>query len=611
MCGIVGYVGEKNRAIQVVLEGLKKLEYRGYDSWGIASLEEERKLFIFKQKGKISEAIFPWKKKISGKIGIAHTRWATHGEPTQENAHPHLDCTKKIAIVHNGIIENFSSLKEKLSLLGHKFSSYTDSEVIAHLIEEYLKKGWSFLQATRRALEELKGSYAIVIMHTDYPHQLIAARNGSPLIIGIGEKENFVASDIPALLSYTKKMVVLEDYQMALLFPDRVKVITQKEEPVSFKIQNIEWDYEDTEKKNFPHYMLKEIFEQPQVIRRLLEHYIDREKKKIKLEKVLSDLKLKKLESIIIQACGTSFHAGLLGSYLFESIAHIPSYSYISSEFRYKKLIRKKDSLLLSITQSGETIDTLMGLRKAKEKGFKTLSICNVVASSIARESDSVLYILAGPEVGVASTKAYTAQICLLYLLALYLGEKNNVISQEIREMLISELQLIPHLMEKILGYSEKIKNIAYKYSSFENFLYLGRYFNYPSALEGALKLKEIAYIPAEGYPAGEMKHGPIALIDEKSCVISIAPLDEVYEKCISNIEEVKARKAEVVAIATEEDEKVKRLCDEIIYIPRTHEYLYPLLVALPLQLFAYYVAEKLGREIDKPRNLAKSVTVE
>ena len=610
MCGIVGYVGEKNKAIQVVLEGLKRLEYRGYDSWGIASLKN-KELFIFKQKGKISEAIFPWGEKISAKVGIAHTRWATHGEPTQENAHPHLDCTKKIAIVHNGIIENFSSLKEKLSLLGHKFSSHTDSEVIAHLIEEYLKKDLDFLQATRKALEELQGSYAIVVMHKDYPYQLIAARNGSPLIIGVGEKENFVASDVPALLNYTKKIVVLEDYQMALLSPDRIKIITQKKEPVSFKVQNIEWSYEDAEKKNFSHYMLKEIFDQPQVIRRLLDHYIDREKKKIKLEKILSDLKLKKLESIIIQACGTSFHAGLLGSYLFESIAHIPSYSYISSEFRYKKLIKKGNSLLLSITQSGETIDTLMGLRKAKEVGFKTLSICNVVASSIARESDSVLYTLAGPEIGVASTKAYTAQIYLLFLLALYLGEKNNVISQKEKKILLLKLQLIPYLMEKILSQSEKIKEIAYKYSSFEKFLYLGRNFNYPSALEGALKLKEIAYIPAEGYPAGEMKHGPIALIDEKSCVVSIVPLDKVYKKCISNIEEIKARKGKVIAIAVEKDEKVKEVCDEIIYIPGVYEYLYPLLVALPLQLFAYYVAEKLGREIDKPRNLAKSVTVE
>ena len=610
MCGIIGYVGKKNRAIQVVLEGLKRLEYRGYDSWGIASLKN-RELFIFKQKGKISEAIFPWREKFSAKIGIAHTRWATHGLPTQENAHPHLDCTKKIAIVHNGIIENFSSLKERLTSLGHKFSSCTDSEVIAHLIEEYLKKDLDFLQATRKALEELQGSYAIVVMHKDYPHQLIAARNGSPLIVGVGEKENFVASDIPALLNYTKKIVVLEDYQIALLSPDEIKIITQKKEPVSFKVQNIEWSYEDAEKKNFPHYMLKEIFEQPQVIRRLLEHYIDREKGKIKLGKNLSELKLKRLESIIIQACGTSFHAGFLGSYLFESIAHIPSYSYISSEFRCKKLIRKNDSLLLSITQSGETIDTLIGLRKAKEVGFKTLSICNVVASSIARESDSVLYTLAGPEIGVASTKAYTAQICLLFLLALYLGEKNNVISQKEKKILLSDLQLIPHLMEKILSQSEKIKEIAYKYSSFEKFLYLGRNFNYPSALEGALKLKEIAYIPAEGYPAGEMKHGPIALVDEKSCVVSIVPLDKVYEKCISNIEEIKARKGKVIAIAVEKDEKVKGVCDEVIYIPGTHESLYPLLVALPLQLFAYYVAEKLGREIDKPRNLAKSVTVE
>ncbi len=609
MCGIVGYIGEKNRANQIILEGLKKLEYRGYDSWGIASFENKR-LFVFKQKGKISEATFPWEKRISGKVGIAHTRWATHGEPTRENAHPHLDCTKKIAIVHNGIIENFSSLRERLSLLGHKFSSSTDSEVIAHLIEEYLREGFDFPQATKKALGELKGSYAIVVMHKDYSHQLIAARNGSPLIVGIGEEENFVASDIPALLNYTKKIVVLEDYQMALLSSDKIEVISQ-EKPVSFKVQNIEWEYEDTEKKNFPHYMLKEIFEQPQVIRRLLEHYTDREKRKIKLEKFLSDLKLKDIKNIIIQACGTSFHAGLLGTHLFELFSQIPSYAYISSEFRYKKLLTRSGSLLISITQSGETVDTLMGLKRAKEYRLKTLSICNVVASSIARESDSVLYTLAGPEIGVASTKAYTAQICLLYLLALYLGEKNSVIPQETKKMLLSQLQLVPHLMEKILTQSEKIRNIAYKYSSFEKFLYLGRYFNYPSALEGALKLKEIAYIPAEGYPAGEMKHGPIALIDEKSCVVSIAPLDEVYKKCISNIEEVKARKAKVVAIATEGDEKIKRLCDEIIYIPGTHKYLYPLLVALPLQLFAYYIAEKLGREIDKPRNLAKSVTVE
>ncbi|OQX81089.1 MAG: glutamine--fructose-6-phosphate transaminase (isomerizing) [Candidatus Omnitrophica bacterium 4484_70.1] len=609
MCGIVGYIGEKNRAIQIILEGLKKLEYRGYDSWGVATLEN-REIFVFKQEGKISKATFPWRRGISAKVGIAHTRWATHGEPTQENAHPHLDCTKKIAIVHNGIIENFSSLKEKLTSLGHKFSSHTDSEVIVHLIEEYLKKDLDFLQATRRALEELQGSYAIVVMHKDFPHQLIAARNGSPLIVGVGEKENFVASDIPALLNYTKKIIVLEDYQMALLSPEKIEVIS-KETPVSFKIQNIEWDYEDTEKKKFPHYMLKEIFEQPQVIRGLLERYVDRRQKRIKLEGIFSDLRVKDIKNIIIQACGTSFHAGLLGTYLFELFSQIPSYAYISSEFRYKKLLAQENSLLISITQSGETIDTLMGLKRAKEYKLKTLSICNVVASSIARESDSVLYTLAGPEIGVASTKAYTAQIFCLYLLSLQLGEKKGKISQEMRKKLILQLEMIPHLMEKILNYSEKIKKVAYRLFSSDKFLYLGRYLNYPSALEGALKLKEIAYIPAEGYPAGEMKHGPIALIDEKSCVVSIAPLDEVYKKCISNIEEVKARKAKVVAIATEEDKKVRELCDEIIYIPGTHKYLYPLLVALPLQLFAYYVAEKLGREIDQPRNLAKSVTVE
>jgi len=609
MCGIVGYIGEKNRAIQIILEGLKKLEYRGYDSWGVATLEN-REIFVFKQEGKISEATFPWKRGISAKVGIAHTRWATHGEPTQENAHPHLDCTKKIAIVHNGIIENFSSLKEKLTSLGHKFSSCTDSEVIAHLIEEYLKKDLNFLQATRKALEELQGSYAIVVMHKDYPHQLIAARNGSPLIVGVGERENFVASDIPALLNYTKKIVVLEDYQMALLSPEKIEVISQGT-PVSFKIQNIEWDYEDTEKKKFPHYMLKEIFEQPQVIRRLLERYVDRRQKRIKLEEVFSELRVKDIKNIIIQACGTSFHAGLLGAYLFELFSQIPSYAYISSEFRCKKLLTQENSLLISITQSGETIDTLMGLKRAKEYKLKTLSICNVVASSIARESNSVLYTLAGPEIGVASTKAYTAQIFCLYLLSLQLGEKKGKISQEIRKKLILQLEMIPHLMEKILNYSEEIKKVAYRLFSSDKFLYLGRYLNYPSALEGALKLKEIAYIPAEGYPAGEMKHGPIALVDEKSCVVSIVPSDEVYKKCISNIEEVKARKAKVVAIATEEDRKVRELCDEIIYIPGTHKYLYPLLVALPLQLFAYYVAEKLGREIDKPRNLAKSVTVE
>lgn len=616
MCGIIGYIGKK-QAREIVVEGLKRLEYRGYDSAGIALLDNE-KIFVHKDKGKISQLATVLSVDTNqSTVGIGHTRWATHGEPNQTNAHPHLDCKNNIAVVHNGIVENYVQLKEKLLNKGHRFLSCTDSEVIAHLIEDYLDNGNNFIDSIRLALSELEGTYALVIISSSYPDKLIAARNGSPLIIGLGEKENFVASDIPALLNHTKNVVVMDDYQLSEITSSYVKLFDLQGNPRQPKIRQIEWSLEEAEKLSFPHYMLKEIYEQPVVIRKLLNRYINEKTLEINFDNVflaslsLTPEKIGKIKRIIIQACGTSYHAGSIGKYLLEKFACVHTDIELSSEFRYQPLITNKDTILISITQSGETTDTLMGLRKAKSGNLKTLSVCNVVDSSIARESEAVIYTHAGPEIGVASTKAYTAQMLIMYLLSIYLAEKKGLLPIDEKKRMLSALRRIPSLMEKTLHDTTPIIQCAESFSHTKDFLYLGRNLNYPTALEGALKLKEIAYVHASAHPAGEMKHGPIALIDETVCIVTLAPYDDVYEKMVSNIQEVEARKGNLVVIATEGNTEIKKHCHTALYVPEIEKHFYPLLTALPLQLFAYYIANNRGCEIDQPRNLAKSVTVE
>lgn len=615
MCGIIGYIGNKE-ATPLILEGLKKLEYRGYDSAGIAVLEGSS-LKVHKERGKISTLIASFDgNRFKARIGIGHTRWATHGEPSKVNAHPHLDCQERIAVVHNGIVENYQSLREKLYSKSHRFRSDTDTEVIAHLIEDHLQRGKKLLEAVYASLKELQGTYALVIMCKDFPDRLIVARNGSPLILGIKEKEKFVASDIPALLKYTNEVIVLDDYQVAELTLDRLRITDLKGREYPARSMRVNWTLEETEKESFSHFMLKEIHEQPKRIEALLNCYVNWKTLDINFNTAssffnFSKRELKKVDRILIQACGTSFHAGLLGRYLLNLFSHILCDVQISSEFRYQPLVTSKNTLVLSITQSGETTDTLMGLRLTKLRRLKTLSICNVVGSSIARESDSVIYTHAGPEIGVASTKAYTAQMLVLYLLAIHLGEIRGQITPHFKERLLLTLKKVPRLMAEILKSEGEIRECAKRYSQIKDFLFLGRSLNYPNALEGALKLKEIAYVHASGHPAGEMKHGPIALIDQNVGVVAIAPFDDVYEKMFSNIEEVKARKGKVIAICSQGNTELKTHCNEVFYVPEIDEHFYPLLIALPLQLFAYYVALDRGCEIDQPRNLAKSVTVE
>ncbi len=612
MCGIIGYIGEK-QAASIIMEGLKRLEYRGYDSAGIAVLNGDG-LSIYKEKGKIGTLTASLKAHLpKGILGIGHTRWSTHGIPSKTNAHPHTDCKEKLAIVHNGIIENFQSLKQRLLKEGHTFKSETDTEVIAHLIEGYLTKNRGDLSlAVRLALKELEGTYAIALLCEDSPERFIAARNGSPLIVGLGKGESFIASDAPAILKHTKEVIILDDYQMVEVSKDGIKLTNLEGKSLSYKTTKIEWDAQQAEKTGFPHFMLKEIYEQPEVMRRILRLSINPELSTINFNELnISKREFKRLNRIIIQACGTSYHAGLIGKSILELFTNIPTEVEISSEFRYRRLLADEDTLVLSITQSGETADTLLGLRKAKYKSFKTLSICNVLGSTVARESDGVIYTHAGPEIGVASTKAYTAQLTTLYLLAIYLGSLKGWIVPKIREKLLAELERIPNLMQELINDQSMIINCAQKYHGSRDFLFLGRGLHYPNALEGALKLKEIAYIHASGHPAGEMKHGPIALIDHKMPVVCIATKGETYEKMLSNIQEVKARKGIVIAIAEQGDEEIKSSVDEVIYIPEIEETFSPLLVALPMQLLAYHIAAKRGCEIDQPRNLAKSVTVE
>ena len=602
MCGIVGYIGQKD-SLPVLLEGLSRLEYRGYDSAGVALLENY-KIRIVKTPGKIKDLTnLLAKEKLSGSdIGIAHTRWATHGAPTKPNAHPHTDCRSDFVVVHNGIIENFAALKKELIRSGHKFISETDTEVVAHLVEKYYKG--DLKKAFLKTLNRLEGSFALVLMSKDHPDRLLFARLGSPLIVGVGKGENFLASDVPAILARTKKVIYLKDRQAGEIRRDKISLFDLRGKKQPVKVEKVLWDIESAQKSGYAHFMLKEIHEQPAVLKHLAAAGI-------KFDKRLTAI-LKNARQIVIVACGTAYHAGMVGKYAIEQMAKIPVAVDLSSEFRYRSPIVDKNTVLIAISQSGETADTLAAVREAKNKGAKIISVCNVVGSSLVRESDFVLYTHAGPEIGVASTKAYTAQLAVLYLLALNLAKIRKSLSKATLLKYQKILLDIHNQAHSILkSCTRRISDIAGRHHNFGSFLFLGRNVNYPSALEGALKLKEISYIPAEGYAAGEMKHGPIALIDEYHAVVCIAPDSKIYEKMISNIQEIEARKGKIVIIATQGNEDIKRYSQEVIFIPRIEELFSPILVALPLQLFAYYVAAKRGCDIDQPRNLAKSVTVE
>ncbi len=609
MCGIVGYIGNED-AQSILIDGLKRLEYRGYDSAGVAIYDGE-KLVIKRTRGKIKdlEKILA-REPIRGNIGIAHTRWATHGKPSDENAHPHR--VGPIAVVHNGIIENHVELKKWLEEKGHTFSSETDTEIFAHLIEERLKGGSSFLDAVLWALKQVRGSYAIVVINEKEPDKLIGARNGSPLIMGIGDGEYFLASDIPAILSYTRRMVFLEDGDVVVMSRDGVRIYDLEGNEVEREIKRITWDPSMAEKSGYKHFMQKEIFEQPRAIADTLTGRVFSGSGEIRFEYFhMTPEFVERLERITIVACGTSWHAGLVGRFYLEKYTGIPVEVELGSEYRYRDPVMAEHHLIIGISQSGETADTIAGLKAGKEKGARILSICNVIDSSIARMSDDVLYTHAGPEIGVASTKAFTTQIVTLYLLSLLMGKMKGVVDEITVLNKIDDLLKLPTVIEKVLKGDDEIQRISRKYYKFQNFLYLGRHLNYPIALEGALKLKEISYIHAEGYPAGEMKHGPIALIDENMPVVSIATRSKVYEKMYSNIEEVKARNGRVIAIASEGDDRIREIADDIIYLPDLSEDLNPVINVIPLQLLAYHVAVNRGTDVDQPRNLAKSVTVE
>jgi len=612
MCGIIGYIGEK-QAQPILLGGLKRLEYRGYDSSGMAVVcAPKNAIFVRKTPGKIAALEKLLKKKpLAGMTAIAHTRWATHGAPNQINAHPHLDCTGEIALVHNGIIENYALLKDQLIKEGHRFISQTDTEVIVHLIEKFYKDV-PLEEAVRRALSKLEGSFAVGVVSKREPQKLVGARAGSPLIVGLGKKENFLASDVPAILEYTKEIVFLDDNEMVVLTKETFKVTSLDGREVRKKPVRINWDIAQAQKQGYKHFMLKEINEQPRIIENLLNARIEGQTNEIAFEEQhIPEEKLKSINNISIVACGTAYHAGLVGKYIIESLCSIPVSVDVSSEFRYRSLMLDAGTLVVAISQSGETADTLAGVREAKKYGASVLSICNVLGSTLTRESDGIIYTHAGPEIGVASTKAYTAQLVALYLFAFYLAEIRKILPQAKINKCIAQLRQIPRHQEAILRGQQTIAHLARRHSHFGSFLFLGRNINYPSALEGALKLKEISYIPAEGYAAGEMKHGPIALIDEYRAVVCINPASKLYEKMVSNIQEIHSRRGKIIAIATQGDRKIKELTSEVIYIPSGDEFFSPLIVALPLQLLAYHIAVKRGCDVDQPRNLAKSVTVE
>ncbi|MGQ9776766.1 MAG: glutamine--fructose-6-phosphate transaminase (isomerizing) [Thermodesulfobacteriota bacterium] len=609
MCGIVGYVGPR-KIIEVLLDGLKRLEYRGYDSAGIAVFHKGR-IEIRRNEGKLTKLEERIRgERFDGRVGIGHTRWATHGRPSDENAHPHK--AGRVAVVHNGIIENYLPLKEFLRKKGRKFTSETDTEVISHLIDELIQEGASFFEAVMIGLNKIQGSYALGILFEGERNSLIGAKRESPLVVGIGEGEYFIASDIPAILPYTRNFVFLDDGESVFLSEEGAKFFDSRGEAISKEPKRVDWTPVMAEKGGYKHFMLKEIFEQPRAVIDTFRGRISEERGDGLFEELYLDASiLEKTKRICLVACGTSYHAALVGKFLIEGFSRIPVEVDISSEFRYRNPILGGDTLLIAISQSGETADTLAALREGKRKGSSTLAICNVVESTLARDSDRVIYTRAGPEIGVASTKTFVTQLVILFLLSLRLGRSLGYLSLEEGRSLVRELVKIPHQMEEILRLSQRIAEIGKKYLEAKDFLYLGRGINYPLALEGALKLKEISYIHAEGYPAGEMKHGPIALIDREMPVVVIATQNEVYEKVLSNIEEVKARGGKVIALASQSDGTILKKADDTIFIPDTHPTLTPILLALPLQLLAYYMADFKGTDVDQPRNLAKSVTVE
>ncbi len=608
MCGIVGYIGHK-KAIEVLLDGIKRLEYRGYDSSGIAFIENGT-LRCEKAVGKIAEL----EKILDGnnfntRLGIVHTRWATHGAPTMENAHPHVDCYNEIAVVHNGIIENYDYLKSRLEQEGHIFKSETDTEVLAHLIEKYFQD--TLEMAVMEALKEVEGTYGIAAISTKDPQKIVAARKGSPLVIGVGDQEYFITSDVSASLEHTRDVVYLDDNEVAILTLNHYETKTMQNIPTHKKVEEVLWNIDMIEKGGYEHFMLKEIHEQPHALRNAMRGRVDDISGSIKLGGLIScEKELREAKRIVIVACGTSWHAGLVGEYILEDLARIPVEVEYASEFRYRNPIIEKDTVVIAISQSGETADTLAAMREAKHKGAKLLSICNVVGSTIAREADCGVYLHIGPEIGVASTKAFTAQVAVLYLFTLYMMTLKGRPNLKYSDM-VKVIQSIPDKIQTILNKDDEILKIARLYKDSEHALYLGRGYNYPVALEGALKLKEISYIHAEGYPAAEMKHGPIALINKDMPVVFIALKDSVYGKILSNIEEVKARGGRVIAIATEGDKQIVEKVDHVFYIPKTSDTLTPILSVIPLQLLAYHMAVMRGCDVDKPRNLAKSVTVE
>ncbi len=592
MCGIIGYTG-KEEALPILLGGLERLEYRGYDSAGIALLEDG-KLFVEKKVGKIRELVRSlWGKPYKGKTGIGHTRWATHGEPSTENAHPHIDERAEFAVVHNGIVENYLELRKELELEGVRFRSKTDTEVIAHLIARNYEG--DLLEAVLKVVKRLRGAFAFVVITVHEPGRIVGVKQGSPLVVGIGEGENFLASDIPAILPYTRRVITLSDGEVVDVTPETVNIYDFNGNPITKEIAIVPWDLIAAEKAGFKHFMLKEIYEQPKAVGDTVRGLISSE----------GDIpfRLNEFRRIVVVACGTSYHAGLIGKLWIEKYAGIPVEVLYASEFRYSDTPVSEEDLVLAISQSGETMDTKFAVNYAREKGARTLSIVNVVGSSIDRESDYTLHTHAGPEIGVAATKTFTAQLAALYYLALSQHPQ--------RDRLLSELLKVPSLLEKTLEVSEKTERLAQKYMKVKDFLYLGRYLSYPIALEGALKLKEISYIHAEGYPAGEMKHGPIALIDKNMPVVVVAPQDRVYEKTLANVEEVRTRKGKVLSVGFKGDDRLEKLSEDFIPVPPVEEDLSPFLTVVPLQLLAYHIASKLGLDVDQPRNLAKTVTVE
>jgi glutamine---fructose-6-phosphate transaminase (isomerizing) len=619
MCGIVGYVGNK-QVVPVILDGLRKLEYRGYDSAGIAVVDEGQTLDIRRAEGKLrnlEEAIRL--KPLDGTYGIGHTRWATHGRPTEENAHPHRDCTGRVVVVHNGIIENYLQLKERLRQTDHRFVTETDTEVVAHLVEEYLKDDDSFERAVRRAVKELRGIFALSIISTDEPDTIIAVRQGPPVVIGLGDGEYFVASDVPPILQHTRDVFFLGDGEIAVLTRASVRVTNFEGDTVEPQRQRITWDPIMAEKGGFKHFMLKEIYEQPRAVRDTVQGRISLDTGRVYLDEMnITPQEFKTFNRVMVAACGTSWHAGLAGKYMIEQLARLPVEVDYASEFRYRDPVVDEKTLLVVISQSGETADTIAALREAKERGAKVLAVCNVQGSMITRESDGTILTHAGPEIGVASTKAFTSQMVALYLFALHLGQLREVLSADEARRHAQQLAELPVKIEHLLSESDELEELAREFHRATDFLYLGRGINFPVALEGALKLKEISYIHAEGYPAGEMKHGPNALIDEQLPVVVINTREEGdraselrYEKTHSNIVEVKAREGKVISVLTEGDRMSAEVSDHIIEIPESSDLLSPILSVIPLQLLAYHIAVRRGCDVDQPRNLAKSVTVE